>query len=79
MDNIPTPIRPVESLDFIKTYLLLKIDNNTGKIMPESVNVTQVGDMGLGFYSNIEHARQQQVICALKGVKTHIYGLDVPV
>lgn len=79
MTDYPTSIKPVESLNFIRTHLLLKIDNNTGKIMPESVNPTQVGDMGLGFYSNIEHARQQQVICALKGVRTHIYTLDVPV
>lgn len=77
--NSPTPSERVSSLEFIRTYLLLRLDHNVGKFVPESVSVTTPGDMGLGFYSNIDHARQQQVICALKGMKTHIYTLDFPV
>lgn len=67
-------IRP----DNIKVYILMKLDNSTGKFILESANVTEQGDLGLGCYSTLQKAQSQQLILALKGIKVEVFTLEYP-
>ena len=71
-------MKPEKRPDAISVYLLMRLDNPTGKLMMESVDVTEQGDMGLGCYSSLEKAQHQQVIVALKGIRTEVFTIEYP-
>jgi hypothetical protein len=70
-------VKPIEKPNTIDAYLLLKLDS-TGKFMIESSNVTEQGDIGMGFYTDLKKAQYQQTILALKGIQVHIYHIEHP-
>lgn len=68
-------MKPVEQPESIKVYSLVKLQTD-GKFCLESASVTEQGDYGMGFYSNLKTIQYQQTILALKGIKTHIYEME---
>jgi hypothetical protein len=70
-------MKPIEHPTHIDAYLLLKL-NSSGRFEIETANVTEQGDIGTGFYTDLKKCQYQQTILALKGIKTHIYHLEHP-
>lgn len=71
-------MKPEPRPDVISAYLLMKLDNASGKIMLETMMVTEQGDLGIGIYSSLQKAQQQQLIVALKGIRTEIFTIEYP-
>lgn len=71
-------MKPEQRPDIIQVYILMKLDNSTGKFVLESINVTEQGDLGLGCYSTLQKAQNQQLILALKGIKVEVFTLEYP-
>lgn len=69
---------PEQRPDTIRVFILMKLDTNTGKFMLESISVTEQGDLGLGCYSTLQKAQSQQLILALKGIRTEVFTLQYP-
>lgn len=70
-------MKPIERPNTIDAYLLLRLDSS-GKFMIESTSVTEQGDIGMGFYTDLKKIQYQQTILALKGIITHIYHIEHP-
>ena len=72
-------MKPLDRPTHIDAYMLLKLGTD-GKFYLETstTTVTEQGDLGPGFYSNIKTVQYQQTILALKGVQTHIYHIEHP-
>ena len=70
-------MQPLDRPTHIDAYLLLKL-NTLGKFEIESANVTENGDIGVGFYTDLKKIQYQQTILALKGIETHIYHIEHP-
>ena len=70
-------MKPVERAQYLDVYYLCRLDTY-GKITVEASQVTEQGDMGVGFYSKLETAQYQQTILALKGIKAEIFPLSYP-
>ena len=70
-------MKPLDRPPHIDAYLLLKL-STLGKFEIESANVTEQGDIGVGFYTDIKKCQYQQTILALKGIQTHIYHIEHP-
>jgi hypothetical protein len=70
-------MKPLDRPPYIDAYLLLKL-SHLGKFEIESVNVTEQGDIGVGFYTDLKKVQYQQTILALKGIQTHIYHIEHP-
>lgn len=66
---------PIERPKSIKAYILVKLQTD-GKFCLENTSVTEFGDLGSGFYSDLNKVQYQQTILALKGIQTHIYDID---
>jgi len=72
-------MKPEQRPEVIPVHILIRLDNSTGKFMMESVNVTEQGDMGIGCYSSLHKAQQQQIIVALKGIRTEVFTIEYPI
>lgn len=70
-------MKPIDRPNTVDAYLLLKL-SSSGKFEIESANVTEQGDIGIGFYTNLKTAQYQQTILALKNIQTHIYHIEHP-
>jgi hypothetical protein len=70
-------MKPIDRPNTIDAYLLLRLDSS-GKFMIESSSVTEQGDIGMGFYTDLKKIQYQQTILALKGIQTHIYHIEHP-
>lgn len=71
-------MKPEPRPDAINAHMLMRLDNATGKIILESINVTEQGDLGIGIYSSLQKAQQQQLIVSLKGIRTEIFTIEYP-
>lgn len=70
-------MKPIEKPNTIDAYMLLKLGND-GKFMIESSSVTEQGDIGMGFYTDLKTAQYQQTILALKNIQVQIYHIEHP-
>jgi len=70
-------MKPLERPPYIDAYLLLKL-NSSGRFEIETASVTEQGDIGSGFYTDIKKCQYQQTILALKGIQTQIYHIEHP-
>lgn len=70
-------MKPLDRPTHIDCYLLLKL-NSSGKFEIESANVTENGDIGVGFYTDLKKVQYQQTILALKNIQTQIYHIEHP-
>lgn len=70
-------MKPLDKPSHIDAYLLLKL-NTLGKFEIESANVTEQGDIGVGFYTDLKKCQYQQTILALKGIQTQIFNIEYP-
>jgi hypothetical protein len=70
-------MKPLDKLPSVDAYMLLKLDS-TGKFVIETASVTEQGDLGSGFYSDMKKAQYQQMILALKNIQVQIYHIEHP-
>ena len=70
-------MKPIERPNKVDAYMLLKL-NSYGKFEVETTNVTEQGDIGVGFYTNLQLCQYQQTLLALKNIKTEIYHIEHP-
>lgn len=69
-------MKPIERPTTIDAYMLLKLGVDGKFYLETSSNVTEQGDLGPGFYSDLKKIQYQQMILALKETQTHIYHIE---
>ena len=70
-------MKPIDKPNTIDAYVLVRLGND-GKFQIESSSVTEQGDIGMGFYTDLKTAQYQQTILALKNIHVHIYHIEHP-
>lgn len=71
-------MKPLDRPTHLDAYMLLKLGTDGKLYLETSSSVTEQGDLGPGFYSDLKKIQYQQTILALKEVRTHIYHIEFP-
>lgn len=69
-------MKPIDPPEYLCVWIVASI-SATGTMTTHSPS-TAGSTIFPGYYTSVDDAQQEQMLLALKGVKTHVYQLDFP-